>query len=142
MLVAKQYNTEKNFLLWNLREIVAMFNSDQNENASYHSLCQKVAATKNIFSSNNMKDDDCRCSNCENVELMLNAIKNALIKNKQNDHASTLKSDADSFMGSIVCSVKNQECCEGNCLTCAENDNLNEILSILSEIEELHTHNG
>ena len=41
------------------------------------------------------------------------------------------------FIGSIVCSVKNQECCEGNCLTCAENDHLNEILSILSEIEEI-----
>ena len=63
--------------------------------------------------------------------------KNALIKNKQNHHASTLKTDADSFMGSIVCSAKNQECCEGNCLTCAENGNLNEILSILFEIEEI-----
>ena len=81
-----------------------------------------------------MKDDN---SNCENVELILNTIKNALIKNKQNDHASTLKTDADSFMGSIVCSVKNQECCKGNSLTCAENDNLNKILSILSEIDEI-----
>ena len=40
-------------------------------------------------------------------------------------------------MESIVCSVKNQECYEGNCLTCAENDNLNEILSIISEIKEI-----
>ena len=128
---------EKYYLLWNFREIVTMFNSDQNENPLYHTLRQAVAETKNSFTSNNMKDDDCRCSKCENVELMLNAIKNALIKNKQNHHASTLKINAVSFMGSIVCSVKNQECCEGNCLTCAENDNLNEILSILSEIEEI-----
>ena len=84
-----------------------------------------------------MKDDDCRFSKCENVELMLNTIKNTLIKNKTNDHAGTLKIDVDSFMRSIVRSVKNQECCEGNCLTCAENDNLNEILSILSKIEEI-----
>ena len=84
-----------------------------------------------------MKDNDCHCSKCDNVELMLNAIKNALIKNKQNNHVSTLKIDADLFMGSIVCSVKNQECCEGNYLTCAENDNLNEILSILSEIDDI-----
>ena len=75
-----------------------MFNPDQNENGSYYNLHQVVAETKNIFTSNNMKDDDCRCSKCENVELMLNAINNALIKNKQNDHASTLKTDADSFM--------------------------------------------
>ena len=38
-------------------------------------------------------------------------------------------------MGSKVCSVKNQDCCEGNCLTYVQNDNLNKILSILSEIE-------
>ena len=115
--------TEKYYLLWNLREFVTMFNSDQNENASHHTLRQVVAETKNIFTSNNMKDNDCCCSKCENLELMLSAIRNALIKNKQNNHASTLKTDADSFMGSIVCSVKNQECCKGNCLTCAENDN-------------------
>ena len=40
---------------------------------------------------------------CENVQLMVNAVKNALIKNKL---------DADSFMGTTVCSVKNQECYE------------------------------
>ena len=33
-----------------------MFNSDQNKNASYHTLRQVVAETKNIFTSNNMKD--------------------------------------------------------------------------------------
>ena len=114
-----------------------MFNSDQNENASYHTLHQVVAETKNIFTSNTTKDDDCCCSKCENVELMLNATKNALIKNKQNDHASTLKTEADSFMRRIACSVKNQESCEGNCSICAENNNLNEIMSILSEIEEI-----
>ena len=38
-------------------------------------------------------------------------------------------------MGSKVCSVKNQDCCGGNCLTYVQNDNLNKILSILSEIE-------
>ena len=72
--------TEKYHLLWNLQEIVTMFNSDQNENTSYHTLCQVVAETKNIFLNNNMKDDDCCCSNCENVELMLNAIKKCFNK--------------------------------------------------------------
>ena len=66
---------------------------------------------------------------------MLNAIKNALAKNKQNNHARTLKIYTDLFMESIVCSVKSQDCCEGNCLTYVQNDNLNKILSILSEIE-------
>ena len=93
-----------------------MFNSDQNENASYPSLPQVVAGTKNIFTINNVKDDDCHCSKCENVKLMLNIIMNALIKNNQNNHASILKTDTDSFKGSKAGSVKNQECCEGNCL--------------------------
>ena len=83
-----------------------MLNSDRNENAFYHTLGQVVAETKNIFTSNNTKDDDCPCSKCENVELRLNTIKNALIKNKQNNHVSTLKTDFDLFMGSIVCFVK------------------------------------
>ena len=39
-------------------------------------------------------------------------------------------------MESIVCSIKNQECCAGTCPTCLENDDLNEIFPILSEIEE------
>ena len=52
--------TEK-YLLWNLREIITMFNSDQNENAFYHTLHQAVAETKNIFTSNNIKGDDCHC---------------------------------------------------------------------------------
>ena len=58
---------EKYHLLWNLREIVTIFNSDQNENTSYHTLHQVVPETKNIFTNNNMKDDDCCCSKCENV---------------------------------------------------------------------------
>ena len=89
-----------------------------------------------------MKDNNCCCSKCENVELTLNGIKNALIKNKQNNHASTLKIDADSFMGSIVCSVKNQECCEGNCLNCAENDHLMKFYQFYQRLKKLHTLNG
>ena len=71
--------TEKYYLLWNLREIATMFNSDQNENVSCHTLRQVVSETKNIFISNNIKDEDHCCSKCEDVELMLNVIKNALI---------------------------------------------------------------
>ena len=71
---------EKYHLLWNLREIVTIFNSDQNENTSYHTLHQVVPETKNIFTNNNMKDDDCCCSKCENVQLMLNAIKKCFNK--------------------------------------------------------------
>ena len=58
----KRVHTEKYYLLWNLGKIVTMINSDQNENAPFHTLCQVVAKTKNIFTINNMKDDDCCCS--------------------------------------------------------------------------------
>ena len=34
-------SAEKYYLLWNLREIVIMFNSDQNENTSCHTQCER-----------------------------------------------------------------------------------------------------
>ena len=68
---------------------------------------------------------------------MLITIKHSLRKNKQNDLAAKLKVDADSFMESIVCSIKNGECFAGTCPTCLENHDLNEVFSILSEIEEV-----
>lgn len=54
-----------------------------------------------------------RCTKCENLELLLIVIKHSLRKNKQNDLAAKLKTDVDSFMENIVCSIKNQECCAG-----------------------------
>ena len=55
-----------------------------------------------------MKEDDCRCSKYENLKLMLIAIKHSLRKKKQKDLGAKLKADTDSFMESIVCSIKNQ----------------------------------
>ena len=68
---------------------------------------------------------------------MLITIKHFLRKNKQNDLTAKLKADTDSFMESIVCSIKNQECCVGTCPACVENDDLNEMFPILSEIKEV-----
>ena len=68
---------------------------------------------------------------------MLIVIKHSLRKNKQNDLAAKLKACADSFMESIVYSVKNQEFCAAACPICSEHDYLNEMFPILSEIEEV-----
>ena len=61
---------------------------------------------------------------------MLITIKHSLRKNKQNDLTAKLKVDADSFMESIVCSIKNRECFAGTYPTCLENDDLNEMFPI------------
>ena len=42
-----------------------------------------------------MKEDDCRCTKYENLELMLIAIKHSLRKKKQNDVGAKLKANAD-----------------------------------------------
>ena len=42
-----------------------------------------------------MKEDDCRCTKYENLELMLIAIKHSLRKKKQNDVGTKLKANAD-----------------------------------------------
>ena len=86
---------EKYYLLWNLREVVSIFNAEQADKAPYHTAQKIVAETKNIFTNSNMKEDDCRCTKCENLELMLIAIKHSLRKNKQNDLAAKLQADAD-----------------------------------------------
>ena len=68
---------------------------------------------------------------------MLITSLHSLRKSKQDDLAAKLKSDADYFMESIVCSIMNEECCAGTCPTSLENDDLNEMFPILSEIEEV-----
>ena len=103
----------------------------------YHTVQKIVAETKNIFTNSNIKEDDCRCTKCKNLELMLITSLHSLRKSKQDDLAAKLKTDADSFMESIVCSIMNEECCAETCPTSLENDDLNETFPILSEIEEV-----
>ena len=73
---------ERYYLLWTLREIQGMFNAENDVNVSYHSMRQLVADTKIILICEKMKEDDCRCEKCENVELMLQSFKNVLLKTK------------------------------------------------------------
>ena len=46
-------------------------------------------------------------------------------KKEQRNRSAKLNADTDSFMESIVCSIKNQEYSGGICPTCLENDGLN-----------------
>ena len=60
---------EKYYLLWNLGEVVSIFNAKQADKVFYHTVQNIVAEAKNISTNSNMKEDDCRCTKCENLEL-------------------------------------------------------------------------
>ena len=66
MLIQKKMIVEKCYLLWNLRGVVSIFSAEQVDKVSYHTIQKIVAETKNIFTNSNLKDDNCRCTKCEN----------------------------------------------------------------------------
>ena len=125
------------YLLWTLREIQGVINDENDVKVSYHSVRQLVVDTKNILTSEKMNEDDCRCEKCENVELMLKSFKNVLLKNKMNILASKVKMDTESFINTIVCSIKNYQCCIDECSNCKENEELNEIISTIQSFDEV-----
>ena len=73
-------------------------------------------------------EDDCRCEKCENVELLLKAIKTSLNKAGKNNLSYELSIDFMEFVTSIVCSVKSHDCCNDVCSNCPRRDMLNEVI--------------
>ena len=63
--------------------------------------------------------------------------ENVLLKNKMNILASKVKMDTDSSINTIVCSIKNYQCCIDECSHCEENEELNEIISTMQSFEEV-----
>ena len=61
-----------------------IFNAQQVDKVSYHTVQKIVTETKLIFTNSNMKEDDCRCTKNENLKLILIATKHSLRKKKTN----------------------------------------------------------
>ena len=72
----KEYNS-KHYLLWTIREILDLFNKEH-VNTTYYAIHQVTANEKHICKVGDAADDDCRCEKCENVKLLLTAIKQSL----------------------------------------------------------------
>ena len=78
-------------MLWTLKEVVSMFNSEHDDHITYYTVQKIISEEKHLLQSARTPQDDCRCEKCENVELLLKAIKTNLNKaGEKNCHLSYL----------------------------------------------------
>ena len=85
-------------MLWTLKEIVSMFNSEHDDEISYYTVQKIISEGKHLLQSARTPEDDCRCEKCENVELLLKAIKTSLNKAGKNNLSSELSIDSMEFV--------------------------------------------
>ena len=92
---------------------------------------------KDIVLQNMKPDDDCRCEVCENAELLLDAAKSHLKKNGKADIAKALLPTPMEILESNVCSVKNQECMNDECINCSRSNAFDDALEALEDLKEV-----
>ena len=85
-------------MLWTLKEIVSMFNSEHDDQISYYTVQKIISEGKHLLQSARTPEDDYRCEKCENVELLLKAIKTGLNKAGKNNLSSELSIDSMEFV--------------------------------------------
>ena len=86
---------------------------------------------KNTLTAGETTEDDCRCEKCENVELLLLAVKTTLAKVQKHDLSSKLSGDGIEFVSSVVCSVKDYDYCNDSCENCPGKDTVADVTEFL-----------
>ena len=114
-----------------------MFSSEQDDQITSYTVQKLISAEKQLMQSARTPEDDWRCEKCENVELLLKAIKTSLNKARKNNLSSELSMDSMEFVTSIVCSVKSHDCCNDVCSNCPRRDMLNEVIRHLKSLLEV-----
>ena len=114
-----------------------MFNSEHDDQITYHTVQKIISEEKHLLQSARTTEDDCKCEKCENVELLLKAIKTSLNKARKNNLSSELSIDSMEFVTSITCSVKSHDCCNDVCSNCPRRDMLNEVILHLKSLPEV-----
>ena len=132
----------KHFLRWTLDEILSMYNDgkDDCDTVSYYRVQKVVSQTKHLKLASEKPDDDCRCEQCENVELILDSIYKTLRKEDERDMAHNLPDDGIVLAKSIVCDIHNLKCVSApdKCRRCSGLDTeYKDTLSFISNIAEV-----
>ena len=127
----------RHYMLWTFKEIVSMFNSEHYDCITYCTVQKTISEEKLLLQSAWTPEDNCRCEKCENVELLLKAIKTSLNKAGKNNVPFKLAIDSSEFVTSIVCSVKSHDCCKDICSNCPRRDMLNEVILHLKSLPEV-----
>ena len=108
------------------------------DEVSYYEVQQIIKNEKHLFKIRESKDDDYRCEECENVELLLSEIKQSLKKkNGHKELALTLNINPEESILKNVCSIKNYDCCNDDCGQCFNLRNNEDILIALEGASEV-----
>ena len=76
----KDSNGEKIFKprhydLWTYKEIVGLYNSENELQITYYTIQKIVSEEKHFLSASSTPEDGSRCEKCENLELLLHSVK-------------------------------------------------------------------
>ena len=105
--------------------------------STYYGIHQVINNEKHICKVGNTADDDCRCEKCENVELILTAIKQSL-KMENIILGESISTDPNDFIsGLVLCSIKNVDCCNDKCVNSPGENKIGAILDALEQIDEI-----
>ena len=116
--------------MWTLHEIQNQFNPD--ESFTLTTLYGRLYRNRNIIHVGKTAEDDYHCEKCENNELLLTALKKKL-----QHFAEMVKIDPASFMESLICSIKNYDCCRGNCMSGVDLKEYQELIDYIKTLEEI-----
>ena len=129
----------RHYLLNSLKEIVSIYNEEHPDEkpTTYYQVRDIMEKEKHIVLQNVKPDNDCRCELCENAELLLDAAKSHLKKNGKADIAKALLPTPIEILESNVCSVKNQECMNDECINCSRSNAFDDALEALEDLKEV-----
>ena len=109
----------KHYLLYNIRELVALYNEEHQEvETTYYQMHSTIAKEQHLILELKTPNDDCRCETCENATLLLSAVKLNLTKLGKTELATALLEGPIELMNSSVCTVKDFKCISGQCAQC------------------------
>ena len=116
-------------------DIKELFEKEHDFDVSYY-LQKIIKDEKHILPAKDAKEDDCRYEKCENLELLLVSIKASLLQAGKENLASRITVDHIDFVSSLVCSIKNYECCDYVCNMCPRNL-LAEVVEFLRDSDDI-----
>ena len=128
----------RHYLNWSLNEIVAMYNNEYPDDPiTYYTVQSLVKKNKHIQLSGEYPSDDCRCQDCENIELFLLALKRELRNGNRSDLASNVNEDPATFLENFMCSLKIEDCVNAICVDCPDG-NREKIKDFLFSLDEFN----
>ena len=95
---------------------------------------QVVKLNKHLFKVGETADD-CRCEQCENLELFLLSLRRHLIQVRKQD-LTDFSVDHKDFIKSFVCSTKNRECCDESCHEYPGKEKLYEYINFIKDVDK------